>query len=65
MSIRIQKLDIPKFSSDRYILEEKLKNAVEVAIALGQPLLLTGEPGTGKTLLAYKVAAELAKTYPD
>ncbi|KAA3624059.1 MAG: MoxR family ATPase [Bacteroidetes bacterium] len=65
MSIKIQKLDIPKFSSDRYILEDKLKNAVEVAIALGQPLLLTGEPGTGKTLLAHKVAAELSKTYPE
>jgi MoxR-like ATPase len=65
MSIKIQKLDIPKFSSDKYILEEKLRNAVEVAIALGQPLLLTGEPGTGKTLLAYKVAAELAESYPE
>lgn len=65
MSIKIQKLNIPKFSSDKYILEDKLTNAVEVAIALGQPLLLTGEPGTGKTLLAYKVAAELANAYPE
>lgn len=63
--IKIQQLDIPEFSSDKYILEDKLKNAVEVAIALGQPLLLTGEPGTGKTLLAYKVAAELSQTYPE
>jgi len=34
---------------------------VEVALALGQPLLLTGEPGTGKTLLAWKVAHELSQ----
>lgn len=33
-----------------------LKDAVNVALALGQPLLLTGEPGTGKTQLAKHVA---------
>ena len=44
-----------------YILESGLDNAVRVAILLKQPLLLTGEPGTGKTQLAYKLAAELAK----
>ncbi|MBK7407425.1 MAG: MoxR family ATPase [Saprospirales bacterium] len=42
-------------------MDEELKNAVEVAIALNQPILLTGEPGTGKTRLADKVAYELAK----
>lgn len=42
-------------------MSDALRNAVEVAIALEQPLLLTGEPGTGKTRLAFKVAAELAK----
>lgn len=50
-----------EFKPQDYILHEALKNAVEVAIALGQPLLLTGEPGTGKTKLAQKVASELAK----
>jgi len=39
-----------------YLLSERLINAVDVALALGQPLLITGEPGTGKTQLAYKVA---------
>jgi MoxR-like ATPase len=34
-------------------------DAVNVALVLGQPLLLTGEPGTGKTQLAYNLAAEL------
>ncbi len=36
-----------------------LTRAVNVALLLGQPLLLTGEPGTGKTQLAYRVAYEL------
>lgn len=49
------------FKAQNYILHEALKNAVEVAIALRQPLLLTGEPGTGKTKLAYKVALDLAE----
>jgi MoxR-like ATPase len=42
-----------------YIVEDGLRNAVNVALALGQPLLVTGEPGTGKTQLAYSIAYEL------
>lgn len=49
------------FAAKDYILHPGLKNAVEVAYALGQPLLLTGEPGTGKTKLAFKIAAMLAE----
>lgn len=37
----------------------ELANAVNVALALRMPLLVTGEPGTGKTQLAYRMAAEL------
>lgn len=42
-----------------YLSDPGLVDAVNVALALGQPLLLTGEPGTGKTQLAYSVAYEL------
>jgi len=42
-----------------YIASEELKHAVNVAVALGRPLLVRGEPGTGKTLLAENLAASL------
>ena len=42
-----------------YILDVGLGKAVEVAISLNLPLLVTGEPGTGKTKLANKIAIDL------
>lgn len=39
----------------------ELANAVNVALALRMPIVVTGEPGTGKTQLAYRLAAELGK----
>lgn len=41
---------------DKYIFNKGLINAVNVAVFLGQPLLITGEPGTGKSQLADAVA---------
>src|SRR5512140_3880013 len=42
-----------------YIASEELRHAVNVAVALSRPLLVRGEPGTGKTLLAENLAKAL------
>lgn len=47
--------------SQDYVTSESLRNAVNVAIALRRPLLVRGEPGTGKTLLAHSIARDLDK----
>jgi MoxR-like ATPase len=47
-----------------YIADDGLIDAVNVALMLRQPLLLTGEPGTGKTQLAFSVAWELGLEEP-
>jgi MoxR-like ATPase len=52
-------------AADRYVPTVPLLAAVNTSIALGQPLLLTGEPGTGKTELAYYLAARLGFAYRD
>ncbi|HKS39255.1 MAG TPA: MoxR family ATPase [Blastocatellia bacterium] len=49
------------FSEDakRFVPGEQLEIAINTAIAVGQPLLITGEPGTGKTQAAYYAAYKL------
>jgi MoxR-like ATPase len=47
--------------SPDYVISEPLKDAVNVTIALKRPLLIRGEPGTGKTLLAHSIAHGLGK----
>lgn len=55
--------ELPDFSINEklndpvlYSPSAALKDAVNVSLTLGQPLLVTGEPGTGKTQLAYHIA---------
>jgi len=45
--------------TDNYVVTEDLKVAVNAAIALERPLLIKGEPGTGKTVLAEEIARAL------
>ena len=47
--------------TDNYIVTEDLMMAVNAAIALQRPLLIKGEPGTGKTMLAEEVAQSLGR----
>ncbi len=58
----MEKDSFAQFSgSADYVTSEPLENAVNVSIALGRPLLIRGEAGTGKTLLANSIAQGLGK----
>ena len=47
--------------TDNYVSTDDLSMAVNASIALERPLIIKGEPGTGKTLLAIEVAKSLGK----
>ena len=55
-------MNFDQFSgASKYITSPELKSIVNVSIALQRPLLVKGEPGTGKTLLAHAIAEALGK----
>ena len=61
----IEDRDALSKAPESYVATEDLKVAVNAAIALERPLLVKGEPGTGKTVLAEEIAKALGAPLID
>jgi len=60
--LNIKDIAMSRFTgTDKYIATDDLMMAVNAALVLGRPLLIKGEPGTGKTMLALEVAQALKR----
>jgi len=57
-----EKNSLLKFTgATKYVLDEELAKIVNISMELEMPLLLKGEPGTGKTMLAHAIAMQLQR----